>query len=243
MSYIYRERFFPSLIGAFIHWGYFSRKNLYKHLKKYFDKVNGKMLDFGCGSKPYKSEFKNVNQYIGVDIETKGHDHTNEDIDFYYDGKHLPFKSNEFDAVFASEVLEHVPNIEESLLEIERVLKPGGKLLLSIPFVFPEHEMPFDFRRLTINGMRQILTEFGFEIIAIEKSGNFIESLTQLTMLYLHTLLYTKNKYLNVIINLCFISPICLIGILLNFILPSNNSLYMNTIVFAQKTEMERNAQ
>jgi SAM-dependent methyltransferase len=232
---ISREIFFPSLLGAFIHYAYFCRKNLYKCLSKYFDKVNGEILDFGCGSKPYKSEFRNVSQYIGVDIENEGHSHINENIDFFYDGKKLPFESEEFDAVFTSEVLEHVTNIENSLSEIKRVLKPNGQLLLSIPFVFPEHEMPFDFRRLTVSGMQQILTEFGFEIIAIEKSGTFVEAVAQLMMLYLHDLLYTNNRYVNVIINLFFISPVCLTGILLNVILPTNKSLYLNTIVLAQK--------
>lgn len=195
------------------------------------------MLDFGCGSKPYKSKFKNVVQYIGVDMENEGHSHLNENIDFFYDGKTLPFESGEFDAVFTSEVLEHVPNIESSLSEIKRVLKPDGHLLLSIPFVFPEHEMPYDFRRLTGNGVKQILMESGFEIITTEKSGTFVEAVTQLVMLYLHDLLYTKNRYVNVIINLLFISPVCITGLLLNLILPANKSLYLNTIVFAQKTK------
>lgn len=235
ISHIYRERFSSSLISVFIFYGYFCRKNLYKCFKQYFYKVNGKVLDFGCGAKPYKSEFKNVNQYVGVDLENEGHSHINEDIDFFYDGKKLPFESEEFDAVFSSEVLEHVPNIGNSLSEIKRVLKPGGQLLLSIPFVFPEHEMPFDFRRLTITGMKQVLMEFGFEIIAIEKAGTFVETIAQLIMLYIHDLLYTKNRYVNVIINLFFISPVCLTGILLNFILPTNKSLYLDTIVFAKK--------
>jgi SAM-dependent methyltransferase len=232
---ISRERFFPSFIAAFIHYGYFCRKNLYICLKKHFDKINGKVLDFGCGSKPYKSEFKNANQYIGVDVENEAHNHIDEDIDFLYDGKKLPFKSEVFDAVFTSEVLEHVPNIESSLSEIKRVLKPNGQLLLSIPFTYPEHEMPYDFRRLTASGVKQILTECGFEIVAIEKSGTFVETIAQLIMLYLHNFLYTKNRFANMVVNLFFISPVCLLGIFLNFILPTNKSLYINTIVFAQK--------
>jgi SAM-dependent methyltransferase len=232
---ISRERFFPSIIGAFFNYNYFCRKQLLNGLKKHFDKVDGKILDFGCGSKPYKSEFKNVNQYIGVDIENSAHEHINEDIDFFYDGKKLPFKSEEFDHVFTSEVLEHVPNIKESLSEIKRVLKPDGYILLSIPFVYPEHEMPYDFRRLTVNGMKEILTDVGFEIITMEKGGTFIEVIAQLIMIYLHDWLYTRNIYMNMIINLFLISPVCIIGILSNFIFPANKRLYLNMIVFAQK--------
>jgi len=54
--------------------------------------MNGIMLDFGCGSKPYKELFS-VDKYIGLDIEKSGHNHKEEPIDFYYDGKTIPFKN------------------------------------------------------------------------------------------------------------------------------------------------------
>ena len=69
------------------------------------------MMDFGCGSKPYKSLF-NVNEYVGVDYHGQGHSHVNEQIDVFYDGVLLPFPDNYFDSVFSTEVFEHVFNLE-----------------------------------------------------------------------------------------------------------------------------------
>jgi hypothetical protein len=99
---VIKERFFPSYISVFINYNYFIRKSLLKTIVKYSDKITGKILDFGCGSKPYKSLFHNVIQYIGVDIENQSHDHTAEDIDVYYDGVTLPFTNAEFNAVLTS---------------------------------------------------------------------------------------------------------------------------------------------
>jgi len=90
-------------------------------------------LDIGCGSKPYESLFKNVTNYIGVDIESSGHDHTDSKVDLYYDGKKLPFDDNYFDCVVSFEVLEHVFNIEELLSEIKRVMKKGGYGIFLVP--------------------------------------------------------------------------------------------------------------
>jgi ubiquinone/menaquinone biosynthesis C-methylase UbiE len=91
------------------------------------------MMDFGCGTKPYKPIFINATEYIGVDYAGEGHSHENEDIDIYYDGKTIPFEDNTFDSILACEVMEHIFNIEEILKELYRILKPGGKILISIP--------------------------------------------------------------------------------------------------------------
>jgi ubiquinone/menaquinone biosynthesis C-methylase UbiE len=122
-------------------------------MKKYADELSGKLLDFGCGAKPYKSLFSHVFEYIGVDVENEGHSHENENIDIYYDGHTLPFKNETFDCILSNEVLEHVPNLRESLTELNRVLKPGGKIMVTVPFVCFEHELPYDFRRFTVNGL------------------------------------------------------------------------------------------
>ena len=68
----------------------------------------------------------------------------NKHADRSYDGKTFPFSDGEFDAVLTSEVLEHVFNPDEFLSEINRVLRDDGVLLLTVPFVWDEHEQPFD---------------------------------------------------------------------------------------------------
>ncbi|MBK8311763.1 MAG: class I SAM-dependent methyltransferase [Chitinophagaceae bacterium] len=109
----------------------------------------------GCGSKPYKSLF-NVNEYVGVDYHGQGHSHENEQIDVFYDGVLLPFPDNYFDSVFSTEVFEHVFNLEEMILEIKRVMKPGAKILVTCPFAIPEHEQPNDYARYSSFGLKHL---------------------------------------------------------------------------------------
>jgi len=146
--------------------------------------LSGRLLDFGCGSKPYKQEFQHCSEYIGIDYENPGHDHSNEQIDVFYDGKNIPFPSDSFDSVFSSEVLEHVFDVHYTLNEIARVLKPGGRLLLTCPFVWPIHEEPFDFGRYTPFALRHLLQKSGFTIIHFEKVGNSKQTLRQLKIIH-----------------------------------------------------------
>jgi SAM-dependent methyltransferase len=235
-KYYLQQRFFPNFFSVVINPFYFARKSLVNQIKLITHEFTGKLLDFGCGSKPYRSLFTQVNEYVGIDVETEGHNHKNEDIDIFYDGENIPFKDNAFDSILASEVLEHVPDIDKVVSELRRVLKPCGKILITVPFVWTEHEMPYDFRRFTATGIKHILTKQGFEVILCKKIGCFFETLVQMTMMYLHSIFYTKNKYIiNLFINSVFIFPICIIGLLLTAVFPKKQELYFGTIIVAQK--------
>src|SRR6187399_2237511 len=98
---------------------YLVRNRLLKGLSEFIPSMKGTMLDFGCGSKPYLPLFK-VDKYIGLDFDSQGHDHANEQIDVFYDGITIPFPDEYFDTVFSSEVFEHVFNLEGILPEIHR---------------------------------------------------------------------------------------------------------------------------
>lgn len=230
-----KQLFFTNFISLFINPFYIIRSRLLKNLKPLAFQCKGKLLDFGCGLKPYQKLFVNVENYIGIDIENEGHSHEKEMIDVFYDGKKLPFNDASFDTVFCSEVLEHVFNIDEILPEINRVLKVGGIFLVTIPFAWDEHEIPNDFGRYTSFGISHLLEKNGFHIENFTKSGSFFEVVVQLFILYLHHLLFTKNKYVNIFINFIFISPLTILGLFFSFILPKKKSLYFNNVVFCSK--------
>jgi SAM-dependent methyltransferase len=141
-------------------------------------------MDFGCGSKPYQALFTGVTAYIGVDYNGQGHNHENEQIDVYYDGITIPFEDNSFDSILTNEVLEHIFNLEEIIGELYRVLKPGGKILITTPFAWMEHETPNDFGRYSSFGMKNLLERNGFTILEMEKTTNYLQTQTQLRNTY-----------------------------------------------------------
>ncbi|MDA3615117.1 class I SAM-dependent methyltransferase [Polluticaenibacter yanchengensis] len=228
------KEFNPSIF----HPGYLIRKNLLRNLIKNKNLVKGKVMDLGCGSKPYKSLF-NFDEYIGVDIDNNpGHPHDNEDIDVYYNGKDLPFENDTFDTIFCSEVFEHVFELESLLEEIYRVLKTGGILLFTCPFSFPEHEQPNDYARYTSFSMKYLLEKKKFKNVNVLKSGTMIESIGQLKVLYFHHAIIPKFRKIPVLRQIIRMSGYLLINgkaAILSKLLPNSDTLYLNNIVNAQK--------
>lgn len=93
--------------------------------------------------------------------------------DVVADAADLPFRDNSFDVVLCSEVLEHVPKPRKVLSESYRVLRPGGSLLVCVPFLYHIHGDPQDYGRYTDHFWREALGELGFERIDIERQGLF----------------------------------------------------------------------
>lgn len=148
---------------------YISRKPIYDFLVENKNQ-NGKLLDFGCGSMQYRELFNNVEEYYGLDIEGAEKNGFCASNVIYYDGKIIPFEKNSFDTVIAIEVLEHVEDLELSLSEINRVLKPNGKFIFTVPMTFPLHLEPWDYRRFTRYGIENELKKAGFSEIVIQNS-------------------------------------------------------------------------
>ncbi len=229
-----KETFQPTWMSLFVNPLYFIRKGLFKSIKSNAKYMKGKMLDFGCGSKPYKNLF-DVKEYIGVDIEESGHSHKNENIDVFYDGKKIPFDDNSFDSVFSSEVFEHIFNLDDILKEINRVMKKDAKLLLTLPFVWDEHEVPYDFARYTSFGIKDILEKNGFQVIKAEKTTTYIETVFQMWNAYVSQVILGFHKHLKVFLFPFLIAPVTLLGILLSKILPDNGNFYHNNVIIAKK--------
>ena len=212
----------------------FNRWYCYQAIKKRAPLLTGKLLDFGCGRKPYRNLFTNVGEYIGVDIEVSGHSHAESEVDVYYDGKTVPFGDEYFDSLYCSEVLEHLFNPDEILKELHRVLKKGGIGLFTFPFSWQEHEQPYDFARYSSFAAKYIFEQKGFEVLEIHKNGHFIITVWQLWIIYIWTLFRTKSRYLNTLFTIIFITPFNIIGLIFA-IFPRSKDLYMTNVVMIKK--------
>ena len=227
----------PDFTPALWHPFYFIRKGLVQHIKKNAPFLKGKLMDFGCGSKPYRSFFS-VDEYIGVDFYNEGHPHDNEQIDVFYDGKKLPFEAGYFDSILCSEVFEHIFNLDEVLSELNRVLKLDGQMLITCPFVWNEHEVPFDYARYTQYALRDMLQKKGFEIVEFAKAGNFVTALSQLWVLYFMINLEDRCRKFALLrwtYKSIFVFLPNLAGLLTDKLLPDNKSLYLNNVVLVKK--------
>lgn len=193
-----------------------------------------KWIDVGCGTRPYESYFPN-GSYIGVDVEVSGAKNSMKNPDYFYDGSNLPFDTDSVDGVISTQVLEHVPNARLLIKEMSRIVKPNGRMILSIPFVWQEHEIPFDYSRFSSFGITELLTNAGFEIEEIVKDSGSIETIAILLNVYILNNLTPKIPGIGFFINIIFCFPIQLIALILKLILPDKGSLYLNLIVKAKK--------
>lgn len=230
-----KESFYPSwFLGIWINPTFIVRRGILKGIKKICSKfIGGKLLDIGCGSKPYEELFT-VNEYIGIDVEVSGHNHSLSKIDKFYDGATIPYNENEFDWVFSSEVFEHVFNLDELLKEINRVLIKGGKLAFTCPFVWEEHEQPYDFARYTSFGLKSLIKKHGFVVETHIKSTKSFETIMQVFASYIYQNL-PKNRYLISLLVPFLVSPFNIVGSLFGKILPNNGNFYHTNIIIARK--------
>lgn len=193
-----------------------------------------KWLDVGCGLRPYESSFPQ-GVYVGVDIEVSGRNAELKAPDHYYDGRTLPFPDGSFEGVICTQVLEHVPDPGLLLAEMNRVLKPGGKLIMSLPFAWQEHEIPYDFFRYTRFGIKSLLNRSGFEVGDLIKDTGTIEALAVLVNCYIVHNLVPPIRGVGSLIVLTVCFPIQLVAKILQKILPDKNHFYINIIVSAKK--------
>ena len=166
---IWKSRHFqPGAMSLLTNPYHLARTRIFWSLKASADHLTGRLLDVGCGSKPYRSLFTKCTSYEGLDIDQPRNRERNI-ADHFYDGKNFPFPSAVFDSVLCSQVLEHVYEPEPFCQELARVLRPNGYLLLTVPFVWDEHEQPWDCRRYTSYGLRELMLRSGFEIVLQKK--------------------------------------------------------------------------
>lgn len=230
---IRREHFAPTWLGVLTNPAHIVRSGLYKAIKEIAPEIQGNILDFGCGSKPYEHLFLNSASYVGCDTQNSGHDHYTSKVDYFYDGKTLPFADEQFDAVVSFEVFEHIFDLPNSIKEINRVTKRNGLLLISIPFAWAEHEAPHDFARYTTYGISYLLEKNGYKVVNLKRTSTYLLAVFQLLLAYLIQVA-PKNK-LYYLFQLGIFFPTTLAAYTLNAVLPAKNELFLGSVILARK--------
>jgi SAM-dependent methyltransferase len=229
----WREQYEPTLLGLLTNPFYFARHGLLVGLREFFPALTGDVLDVGCGCKPYRA-YVPAENYVGLDIDSPFTRQVAE-ADLFYDGGRFPVADASFDGVLCSQVLEHVFNPAVFLAEIHRALRPGGRLLLTVPFMWDEHEQPRDFGRYSSFGLRAVLETAGFEIVAQRKSMADARAVVQLASAWLYKVVVTRNKWLNLATQLVLIAPVNVLGAAVAAVLPRNEDFFLDNVILARK--------
>lgn len=151
--------------------------------------VKGVTADLGCGYAPMYQYYKKYAEKV-ICIDWEKSEHKNKILDIRCNlSEALPLEDESVDTVILSDVLEHIFKPEFLLREIHRVLSPGGALLLNVPFIYPEHEKPYDYFRYTEFFYRKIAGELDFGLAVIKRVGGEREVIMTLLGKYMENYL------------------------------------------------------
>lgn len=232
-----RQMWFPGLPGLLINPFYFARKGLAGAMTSCAHHITGTTLDIGCGSKPYRRLYP-ADEYIGMEI-LNDRPNPRSAADLLYDGKRIPIASNSINSVVLNEVLEHVFTPTELLSEVNRILDKDGKLLISVPFVWDEHEQPYDYARYSSFGIKYLIESHGFNVLEQHKTAADISVVFQLLNGYVYKIACRHSKGLALLATLLIIAPINLIGAIAARLLPANPDLFLDNVIIATKSHAD----
>ena len=170
----------PETLDLFI-----PRRAILEALRIQLARFHGTVLDIGCGYMPYKPLVlkppSRAEKYIGLDLK----DNTYQKCDLQWDGRTIPLEDGSVDCALATEVLEHCPDPDTVMRQALRVLRPGGLLFLTVPFLWPLHDVPHDEYRYTPFALERHLRNAGFEQIMLSALGCWDASLALMIGLWI----------------------------------------------------------
>ena len=141
-------------------------------LERFSEHYRGRLLDLGAGEAVYKEFFLgHADEYIALDWTSSYHD-TKADIVVDLN-RPLPLAAESADTVVSISVLEHLCEPGTMIGESFRILRPGGSLVLQVPWQWWIHEAPHDYFRYTPFGLNYLLTKAGFEAIEVHPLAGF----------------------------------------------------------------------
>lgn len=207
---------------------------LHRDMRGVLNSLGGDVLDVGCGSKPYEKWFGKREKYVGLDVAAG----PKVDLLVTTESNSWPLESDQFDTVMCTQVAEHVKNIE-IMQELLRVAKPGGTLVVSIPFIYNEHGAPHDYRRYSVHGVIDLFSSMGWEILDIKKQGGIGSTIGILLLNWLNAEL-NSNKITRILKGL-FLPILIFLSALINFLalfwdqVDNTGAFYNNVLLVARK--------
>jgi len=134
---------------------------------------SGKLVDVGCGAQPYRALLPAAVRYVALDLANaeEAFGYAPSDVT-RFDGGRWPAVTQDADVILCTEVLEHVLEPALMLREAFAALKPGGRLLLTVPFAARWHFVPHDYFRYTPSGLKHLLEAAGFRDVIVHARGD-----------------------------------------------------------------------
>jgi SAM-dependent methyltransferase len=130
------------------------------------------ILDAGAGEARHRAYFKR-GRYIALDAGYGDSSWDYSKLDIRGDLAKIPLRNSSMDCILCIVVLEHTRNPRDVLLEFARILKPGGTLIMVVPFLWEEHQIPHDYFRFTRYGVRYLFESSPFCLDRVNPIGGF----------------------------------------------------------------------
>ena len=220
-------------------WGI--RKYLLEQLESH-SKAGFELLDVGVGTKPYLKEISDSSViYYSCDLlENLTSPHS-----FLADANSIQVADGSFDLVTSFQVLEHLQQPWVACEEWGRVLKNGGRLILTTNFFYPIHGSPNDFFRFSSFGLVSLLNSLGFEEIDTRLLGSpfsltlsriyyNLQSATKFVVERFSSFTFKTKIFLFPLFLICFIFPMPLINILV--LVATSPLLILDRFITSQKS-------
>lgn len=164
------------------HFQWLSAYYLRRQLSTALPDLKGTVLDVGCGDKPYSAWLSSADHHIGIDVYPGPRvDHV------VQPNTPWPQGDASCDAILATQVLEHVSDLDHTLKEMRRTLRPGGTVIATVPFLFNEHGAPHDYRRFTRFGAADWFP--GWQMVRCVPQGGIGSTLATLLLNWVDTAL------------------------------------------------------
>lgn len=241
---------FTQKFGAsIIHPQFIILRHHYNSLNEAKRYAKGKLIDIGCGNMYARDALKaQISDYTGVDYPmTKQMYPTSRKPEILAEASSIPVSKESFDTALMLTVVEHLFKPQEAFNESFRILKKGGNLILTVPFMYPIHDRPHDYYRYTTYALGKMLKESGFKVLVLRAQGTFIEFwLLSLICFCLKNIKYNLVKPFNLfrllytLVLFLFCIPLSLVSNLLIILthskLESNSDFPIYITAIAKKT-------